>query len=111
MSVEQVDVIDFIGVESSSGKLVLTISDHLDWDQEGEHLLTLQEKLNTYIAFMESGQILKAYPNAAGRSVTIDVAMRTPPPPSGMTSSFFEKVRTLLEGMDLELRTMVIAGP
>jgi hypothetical protein len=60
MSVEQKDVIDAIGVNKESGEVVLTISDHLDWEDTSAHLLVLQDKINTYIAFIESGEILQS---------------------------------------------------
>ncbi len=45
MSIEQVEKIDFIST-TSEGKVELTISDHLEWDAENNHLLILQNKLN-----------------------------------------------------------------
>jgi hypothetical protein len=42
MSIEQTDVVDFVGIDKKSGDALLTISDHLAWDQdEDEHLLLL----------------------------------------------------------------------
>jgi hypothetical protein len=68
MSVEDVDKIDLVTGERKTGDMILTISDHLDWgENEGEHLLVLQKKLNTYLEFIESGQIYANVPQAAGR--------------------------------------------
>ena len=61
-----------IGVDKSTGDVVLTIADHLDWSETESHLYLLQEKINTYLRFVESGEFLTAYPKAAGRSVLID---------------------------------------
>ena len=36
--------------------MCLMISDHLDWEEEGEHLFLLQEKINDYVEFIQSGQ-------------------------------------------------------
>jgi len=41
MSVEQTEVVDAIGVEKATGDLILTISDHVEWDPGKEHLLIL----------------------------------------------------------------------
>lgn len=46
MSVLNSDVLD--GVAHNNGELVMLISDHLDWSNEGEHLLALQDKINAY---------------------------------------------------------------
>lgn len=58
MSIEDQDSVDVIGV-NESGIVVLTISDHLKWDDD--HLYLLQEKINTYLAmkFM-NGIMIKA---------------------------------------------------
>jgi hypothetical protein len=52
MSVEEFGVIDAIGVEAATGKVVLTVSDHLDWLDEEGHERKLQEKLNTCLSFI-----------------------------------------------------------
>jgi hypothetical protein len=74
MSIEQPDVVDFVSIVRASGGVRLTISDHLDWDEdEGEHLLMLQEKINRYLGFIESGEIYERFPQARGRKITITV--------------------------------------
>jgi hypothetical protein len=79
MTVEDVDKIDFVTGERKTGDMILTISDHLDWgESEGEHLLVLQKKLNTYLEFIESGQIYVKVPQAAGRKIVIEVMGKFP---------------------------------
>ena len=74
MTVEDVDKVDRIGVDRKTGDVHLLISDHLDWDQnEGEHLLVLQDKLNTYLEFVESGQLYAKYPRAVGKKIVFEV--------------------------------------
>lgn len=62
MSIDQSDVIDFIST-TPEGKGVLTITDHLSWDMDF-HLELLQDKINRYLQFIESGQIYEEYPQA-----------------------------------------------
>ena len=77
MSIDQTNVVDAIGVDNATGDVVLTIADHLEWTgSDNEHLLLLQEKLNTYLSFVESGELLEAYPDAKGRTVLIDVVCK-----------------------------------
>jgi hypothetical protein len=45
------DTVDFTHVEPG-GSAVLTVSDHLPWDNIDQHLYCLQEKLNTYLRFI-----------------------------------------------------------
>jgi hypothetical protein len=72
MSVDQPDVVDIISA-SKSGEIVLSISDHLDWTDTHGHLLVLQEKINRYLSFLESGEVYQRYPDAPGRKMTIKV--------------------------------------
>ena len=68
MSIDQPAVIDFLWKEGRNNRTVLTISDHLDWEDEGEHLILLQDKLNHYLEFVESGQLGEAKPEFKGPS-------------------------------------------
>ena len=83
MSVEQNDIIDFIST-SPDGKIVLTISDHLSWDQKNEHLFILQEKVNSYLRFIESGEIFESYQAAEDNYILIEVAMKYEPNEVGL---------------------------
>ena len=73
MSVEQTDVVDILGVDRETGHVVLTISDHLDWSDSVGRQTILQKKLNTYLTFVESGEILGQYPDAKDRPVAFRV--------------------------------------
>jgi hypothetical protein len=74
VSVEQTSTIDFATIDHSSGDIWLTISDHLPWDaDEIGHLELLQGKINAYLRFIESGELMRKIPDAAGRSVIIDL--------------------------------------
>jgi hypothetical protein len=96
MSVEQVDKIDLVGMEKASGDVQLTISDHLPWDEyEGGHLVVLQDKLNAYMRFIESGELLEKFPVARGRNVVITLVGKFPLSPKA--ELFLGKVRTAIE--------------
>lgn len=72
MSIEQTNIVDFVSTDENDN-IVLTISDHLEWDDANRHLLILQEKLNTYLAFIETGQIFESYPSAHSRKIVISI--------------------------------------
>jgi hypothetical protein len=76
VSVEQTDVVDILGIDRETGHVVLTISDHLDWSDTVGHQMILQKKLNRYLAFVESGEILEQYPNAKNRPVAFRVVFK-----------------------------------
>ena len=54
-------IVDLATIDSTSGDLWLTISDHLSWEvNEGSHLVLLQNKLNAYLRFIETARTLLA---------------------------------------------------
>jgi hypothetical protein len=74
MSVDQTDKIDFLWKDDQRGCVMLTITDHFEWEEDDEvHLEMLQEKLNAYMHFVESGELLKARPAYKGLPVVIHV--------------------------------------
>ncbi len=79
MTVEHTKVIDSVAFAKDGKEVILPIVDHLPWDQfEGEHLLLLQEKMNTYLAFIESGQLDRQFPHLKGREVVIKLFSKYP---------------------------------
>jgi Family of unknown function (DUF6572) len=100
MSINQTDTIDIIGT-TPEGKVVLTISDHHSWD-EAWHLQLLQDKINAYLQFIESGQIFEDYPNAVGRELVVEIAIKYQP--TTEATSFLEKTKDIIEGAGFGFR-------
>jgi hypothetical protein len=92
MSVEDTMVIDFISEKNNN--VVLTISDHLEWDDENEHVFLLQEKLNAYLGAIESGQLNEKYPASVGKKITISIILKYEPNEIGV--SFLSCINDLL---------------
>ena len=42
-----------------TGEIVLTMADHLPWDQGKEHWSMLEEKINRYLGFIEAGELVE----------------------------------------------------
>ena len=63
MSVTDNEVID--GIACDGETLILEIYDHLDFEGafEYDHMMILQEKLNTYIFFINTRQYVDVYPD------------------------------------------------
>jgi hypothetical protein len=100
MSVEQTDVVDVIGINGDD--VILTISDHLDWDDEPNHLMSLQAKLNSYLSFIESGELLTVCPAAVGKAPVIQVVARVAPNSQGVL--FLDQVRSIVTDAGFEFR-------
>ncbi|WP_435235366.1 DUF6572 domain-containing protein [Psychromonas sp. PT13] len=99
MSVVETDSIDAIGVDNDMKRVFLSIIDSLDWDDQNVHLFTLQEKINTYLYFIESGELLKAFPNSKGFDVCIDLILMHVPSDEAIT--FFDKTIQILLDKDI----------
>jgi len=80
MSVDQSNVVDSIGIDPTKNQVQLIITDHLEWTgddrTDNEHMYLLQEKINAYLRFIESGEIYAAYPQARGKSLVVRVVAK-----------------------------------
>src|SRR5262245_55435174 len=104
MTIEQTQVVDMMGVNEHTGELQLVISDHLDWDHDTNthtHLILLQEKLNTYLSFVESGEILESYPASKGRDIVIYVVGKYPL--GEAATEFFTQAASIIEEAGMKL--------
>ncbi len=63
LNIERTNTIDGIAYDEKDLKLVLLLADGMDWHDEKNHLLLLQEKINNYIAYIEGKQYLQKYSN------------------------------------------------
>lgn len=93
MSLTNTEVVDVISVDLS-GNAVLTISDDFVWDDD-KHLFSLQNKINSYLRFIESGNLYESYPNAEGRNIIINIVAKYEPNESGRL--FLSSAKNILE--------------
>lgn len=111
MSVAEAGVIDMWGIPDwDMSKIELVISDHLGWEpeEEMEHLLMLQEKINAYISFIESGEINTAIPSAAGKTPIIRVVGKYAL--SKQAEAFIDRVTEVLSDADIEFEFVLRQG-
>jgi hypothetical protein len=108
MTIEQTNLIDIISTDERAGEVILTISDHLDWSETTVHLHLLQEKLNRYLAFVESGEIMEKYPNARDRAVVFRVVSKFTPNPLGL--AFLAKAADIIQSAGFSWCQEVVPG-
>ena len=108
MPIEQTDLIDIISIDRLTGETILTISDHLDWSDSATHLLLLQNNLNRYLAFVESGEIFQSYPKAQNRPIVFTVVFKFRPNEEGQ--AFLDKVRPIVESAGITFLEKVSTG-
>jgi len=64
--ITETNKIDFVGIDNDdSTKLVVGLTDHLPWNKknEYEHLMLLQEKINSYISYIQNAQYKEIFKN------------------------------------------------
>lgn len=96
--------IDVIGEDEK--EIVLAISDHWTWDNSDGippdmHVYKLQDKLNNYLAYIESGEISDKY-NIEGKKLVIEIWNKYPISELGM--EFIQKASKIVEKEGYELR-------
>lgn len=73
MSVTDMNKVDAMGLSLDGKHICMFITDHLDWEDEYGHLKTLQDKINAYVAYLESGDWQSRYPkDLEGAIIQID---------------------------------------
>ena len=106
MSVVDINKVDGIGISKDGNKLMLLITDHLDWTNEYEHIIHLQNKINAYINFLETEQYKEVYPNKQFEHYCIEIHFKY-----GMSSNclkFINVVNEQLKKNHITIETIVV---
>ena len=110
MSVRETDTVDYIYLEERSEAPVLVVSDPLGWapSEEEPHIELLAEKLNTQIAFVNSGQLVQVWPEFRdGRIVWVEVAARCAL--SKRAEAFYAHAGGVMADTNMKLRVMLLS--
>jgi hypothetical protein len=94
MSIVQIDVVDAIGIDKVTNFVILSIIDDLDWKDEIYHLTLLQEKINTYLSFLESGEVYESYTLSKDRNFEIKIYLKYKLPQAAV--KFLNTARTII---------------
>lgn len=76
MAITETNQIDSLGISKDKTSLALLLTDHLDWENEKEHLLLLQDKINAYIGFIQDKQYESIYPDCQFSNYIIDIRFK-----------------------------------
>lgn len=106
MSVLETDMVDYVYLEEDDQTPVLVVSDPLTWKppEDETHLEALRHKLNSQIAFVETGQIRSVWPGFAGGLVRVEVVARHSL--NRMAEDFYGVAKKVMKeaNMDLQFR-------
>lgn len=95
MSVQDPKVIDFVSLACEPDTALLIVSDHMEWKDNREHELALQEKLNGYLRFVESGELYIRLPKAKGKRIEFRVVFQHGPDEKG--GAFLDRVKVAIQ--------------
>jgi len=101
VTVQDPNLIDVTSIDKQTGDVILTISDHLDWADTIEHQQILQRKINAYLAFIESGDLLQQFPDAKGPGVTVSIVFKFKPDARGAEVSRSSNQSSRVSGFSL----------
>ena len=96
-------MLDFFAIDDVTGEALLIITDHLPWGKhDDEHLTLIQEKINVYLAFIESGEIVERFPQSIGRGIVISWVAKFPL--SRHAGEFYRLAEAAIRGAGFQLR-------
>jgi len=108
MSITEANKIDIIATHASSSIVKLVITDHLSWDDFDSHARMLENKINTYLTFIESGQLTSVQTPRIPRNPELHIVLAVPEFPPEETNSLFDQIRESLKSLriafDIEVR-------
>ncbi len=104
MSVIEKSVVDGIGL-ADKGIMKMLITDHLDWMDEYNHLLILQEKINAYIGFCESEQYKDVYAEEEIEHVVFEVHFLYTPTQNAY--KFLQQIPSQINNLDVSVECCV----
>jgi hypothetical protein len=99
MTIEDTEVVDVAGTDKVTGEIVLTISDHLSWEDEGTHFRLIEKKMSRYLEFVRSGQVFESFPQARQTPIRIDLICKHPP--SDSAARFLSAARMQLKTLGI----------
>lgn len=105
MSLDQANVIDALGIDQKSGRVVLVIRHDAPWEGSDAQLYLLQEKLNAYLSFALDGEMAEAWPDFAHRPLGLRIETASAPDPR--TLELLGRVRKQVGFQDITLEVRV----
>ena len=103
--IENVAQVDVITV-ARDGTYVLIMVETRPWDGSGDRLLELQEKINSYVAFVTEGELDEMYPDAPSRAKRFQLDCFEPP--DEHTAEFLRRVEKALAEHSIAFSVQVL---
>ena len=104
MSLEQAGVIDALGLDETSGRIVLVIRHDGAWDGSAAQLYLLQEKLNAYLSYALDGEMVETCPHFANRPLGLLIETAAAPDPRTLRLLAFVRQQVQFQDITLAVR-------
>lgn len=105
MSVLDFNKLDGIALSEDNKVLKLFLSDHLDWEKEYEHLIALQNKINSYIEFCEDKQYTDIYPDSQVERIVFEIHFQYNP--TAKAEQFLKQVQAQLDEIGIMIESVI----
>ena len=82
MALSYLGIIDATSISDEQKRVILTIVDDISWDtsveEKKKHIKMIETKINNYLRYITSGQVLDNYPESVGYGVGIVIQCKYP---------------------------------
>lgn len=102
MSIAETNTIDMIASRPDTKLVKLIIADHLPWDATDYHAQLLQDKINTYITFVESGQMSRITEPKIPLEPEVQIVVALQHEPNQEGRKFLDQVAEFLHDVKLK---------
>jgi hypothetical protein len=111
MSLEKANIIDAIGIDAASGRVVMVIHHSEPWDGSAKQLYQLQEKLNAYLSFALDGEMADTNPDLANRPLALRIDTAAQPDPRTLHLLSHVRQQIAFQDITLDVRLRDAAAP
>ena len=101
----RIGTIDMVAHDPKTDETVLVMNQTLKWNGSDEQLHELQERFNSYVAFLLDGELVEAHPELAGKKARIEV--RCSHMPDARTVELLGLIHDQLEFQDVRVEVIV----
>jgi len=101
--VRHTESLDLITFDEKNNRLKLIMVEERQWDEDSEMYQQLQEKINSYLTFIESGQLKENYPEYCDKKILIQLDMAFEP--SGYIVQLIPRIRKVFKEQNIEFIT------
>ena len=106
--VKNPNVIDLVTHDPSTNEIVVIMIEDRSWLTDSEQVDQLLRKINTYLHFIEDGDLLQHFPQAAGKPVRMQLDCNEAP--TGEAEQLIEEAQHLLLARGITFAVNVIVN-